>query len=1044
MAVEFHDGLRVTTDEAMEVVKMVLVGKVNTELVAAINVARPARRRASRATTATWCARQKRDPRLGRVGEVTRDRHDGHRQPHRGRLHPGRRHGRGGRRRRQLQRQRRPRRRRARRGARGRQGHLPHRRRRAVPRLRGQGLAHQRADARRGRGDDRRGHARGRHDPQGRGVRARAARRACARAHILNGTVPHALLLEVYTDEGVGTMIADADGEEAVDGRRRSRAAVAARRGSCVMQTYARKPVLFVRGEGMRLYDDDGRGVPRLRLGHRRGQPGPRAPGGHRGAVPSRRRKLVHVSNLFYVEHRAELARDVVELARRRLEGVLRQLRRRGRTRVRSSSRAAGRGEHKPGAYKVVTLERSFHGRTLAALAATGQAEQAGGVRAAARGLRARARSTTSPRSRRPSTHGRRACCSRPCRARAASGRCSAEYLAAARSSCADERGCLLILDEVQTGFFRTGPAFAHQAYGVKPDVMTWPRRSPTACRSAALVARDEVAAALKPGDHGSTFGGGPVDRAPPARATLAALEAERPRRRTPSRSGDYLQRGPDGAGRGTRARSPTCAAPGSWSRSRSRAPLAAEVGAQALDRGLVLNAIGTDILRFLPPLVCGNSREIDTLLSTLSDILAEAEPSDMAMTRSEGRDLLSLGDLSPGTRLARCLSTRSSAQKRAWARGDAQHAARAARRSRSSSRSRRCARASPSSSPCTGSARTRSCMGGNDGAFSRAETVDDTAKVLERYVRRDRDAHLRAVDARGDRRGRRGPGRSTRSPTTTTPARGWPTCSPSRSTRARSRASRIAYVGDGNNMAQHATCSAARSRACTVASPCPGLRAARGRRRRRRSAIAERDRRHASRSTATRRGRSPAPTSSSPTRGRRWARRTSMPSVWRSSSRYRVDRPLMDARRRRRDLPALPARAPRRRGHRRGHRRAAARSSSTRPRTACTPRRRCSRSSRLAAIMDRDETRDAEATASDRRRSAASCARARAHAARPRRASQGARLPCTQATVSRDITEMGLRKLPEGSTSSPRTCTCSAWSATSWTTCIARTSSCS
>ena len=208
LKVEFYDGLRVTTDEAMEVVKMVLVGKVNPELVAAINqhgrlavgvsgddgnlVTRHAARPAAR-------ARRRRD----------RDRHDRHRQPHRGRLHPGRRHG----------------------GCRATTA--------AASTSTPISVAAELAAA---LGADKvifltdvdglyadfadksslisaltpdeaeemivERPARGRHGAEGRRVRARAARRR-GRAHILNGTVPHALLLEVYTDEGVGTMIAD-------------------------------------------------------------------------------------------------------------------------------------------------------------------------------------------------------------------------------------------------------------------------------------------------------------------------------------------------------------------------------------------------------------------------------------------------------------------------------------------------------------------------------------------------------------------------------------------------------------------------------------------------------------------------------------------------------------------------------------------------------------------------------------------------------------------------------------------------------------------
>ena len=141
-----------------------------------------------------------------------------------------------------------------------------------------------------------------------------------------------------------------------------------------VMQTYARKPVMFVRGSGMRLYDDDGieyldfvSGIGAVNLGH--AHPAVTA------ALADQAAKLVHVSNLFYVEHRAELAEEVVAL----LGGGWRVFfANSGTEAVEGAIKLARKwaGIHKPGAFKVVSLERSFHGRTLAALAATGQASK--------------------------------------------------------------------------------------------------------------------------------------------------------------------------------------------------------------------------------------------------------------------------------------------------------------------------------------------------------------------------------------------------------------------------------------------------------------------------------------------------------------------------------------------------------------------------------------------------------------------------------------------------------------------------------------------
>ena len=315
------------------------------------------------------------------------------------------------------------------------------------------------------------------------------------------------------------------------DGRARSTQRVALDADVHHADVRAASRCMFVRGEGMRLYDDDGREYLDFVSRHRRGQPRPRAPGGHRGASPSRRRKLVHVSNLFYVEHRAELARDVVRAARRRHGRCSSPTPAPRRSRARSSSRAGGRGEHKPGAYKVVTA------RALASTAARSRRSPPPGrpsKQEAFAPLPEGFVHVPAQRHRGARGGGRRArsrrCCSRSSRARAACGRSTAEYLAAARRIC-DERGALLIARRGADGLL---PHRARlRAPGVRRHARRGdasPRRSPTGCRSAAFVARDEVAAALEPGDHGSTFGGGPVVCAA-GRATIAALVAERSRR---------------------------------------------------------------------------------------------------------------------------------------------------------------------------------------------------------------------------------------------------------------------------------------------------------------------------------------------------------------------------------------------------------------------------------------------------------------------------------------------------------------------------------
>jgi acetylornithine/N-succinyldiaminopimelate aminotransferase len=385
-----------------------------------------------------------------------------------------------------------------------------------------------------------------------------------------------------------------------------------------IMQTYGRKPVMFVRGEGMRLYDDEGReyldfvsGIGAVNLGH--AHPAVTA------ALCAQAAKLVHVSNLFYVEHRADLAAEVDAL----LGGGWRMF-------FANSGAEASEGaiklarrwaaEHKPGAFKVVTLERSFHGRTLAALAATGQPSKQEAFKPLPEGfvhvpandidaLDAVVDDTVA------------AVMIEVIQGEGGVWPLTPEYLRAARRIC-DERGCLLIADEVQTGFYRTGPAFAHQAFGVVPDVVTVAKGLGNGLPIGGFLAHGTAAEALQPGDHGSTFGGGPAICAA-ARATLAGLQEARLGENAVE-VGDYLREGLSRLAETTGEISDVRGAGLMVGVTLAR-PVAAQVAVVGLERGFVLNNIGTDILRFLPPLVCGKA-EIDTLLSTLTDILADVE----------------------------------------------------------------------------------------------------------------------------------------------------------------------------------------------------------------------------------------------------------------------------------------------------------------------------------------------------------------------------------------------------------------------------------
>ena len=189
------------------------------------------------------------------------------------------------------------------------------------------------------------------------------------------------------------------------------------------------------------------------------------------------------------------------------------------------------------------------------------------------------------------------------------------EFVEAARD-LAHAHGGLLIADEVQTGVFRSGKPFAMQTYGVEPDIMSLAKGIAGGVPMGAVVAKQEIASAFRPGDHGSTFGGSNL-----AVATSASVLSELVR-------GDYAAHA---AEVGAYFAEQLAQVPHVTEVRGSGLMLgcdlddtvndAHDVVAAALNAGFVINATGTHTLRFLPPLVCQKS-DVDALMATLAKIL--------------------------------------------------------------------------------------------------------------------------------------------------------------------------------------------------------------------------------------------------------------------------------------------------------------------------------------------------------------------------------------------------------------------------------------
>ena len=379
-----------------------------------------------------------------------------------------------------------------------------------------------------------------------------------------------------------------------------------------LMPTYARSPVAFVRGDGARLWDADGREyldffscLSVTNLGH--------APRGVVDAITAQASRLLHVSNLHYCEPQARLAEllcthsfaDRVFFCNSGAEAN------------EAAIKLARRWGHKLGGNRteIVTALGSFHGRTLATLTATGQEKVRVGFQPLPAGFRyvpyddvaalERALGDTTA-----------ALLLEPIQGEGGVVMPRPEYLAAARRLCT-ERGVLLALDEVQTGMGRTGAYFAHQHERIEPDAMTLAKGIAAGIPLGALLAREEVAKVFTPGTHASTFGGNPLATA--AACAVMDLLSEGLVERV-QRAGERLSRRLAAIGGRTS---------GERGLGLLRAlllseDLAPKVVAGARELGLLVNAVGDRVIRLAPPLTVSDD-EIDRACALLAEAVAKA-----------------------------------------------------------------------------------------------------------------------------------------------------------------------------------------------------------------------------------------------------------------------------------------------------------------------------------------------------------------------------------------------------------------------------------
>ena len=381
-----------------------------------------------------------------------------------------------------------------------------------------------------------------------------------------------------------------------------------------LMQTYRRADIVLARGDGVYLFDTDGRryldfmsGIAVAALGH--------ADPDVTAAVAQQAATLTHVSNLFYTIPQVGLARRLVthsfadrvfftNSGAEAIEGALKF--------ARKWARGRGQGKH-----EIVAFSGSFHGRTMGALSVTYKAAYrepfaplVPGVCFAPFNDLAAAAALISD-----------ATCAvvvEPVQGEGGIHAATPAFLRGLRALC-DQHGALLIFDEIQCGLGRTGRLWAHEAAGVTPDIMTLAKPLANGLPIGAILLTEDVAAAVGPGEHGSTFAGGPVvcragevvfDRVSDP-AFLAAVAANGQYLREQLRAlASPLVVEVRGAGLLVGVELKTAVAP---------------ILAAARQRGLLVINAGDNTLRIAPPLIVTRDH-IDAAVAILGECLAEEE----------------------------------------------------------------------------------------------------------------------------------------------------------------------------------------------------------------------------------------------------------------------------------------------------------------------------------------------------------------------------------------------------------------------------------
>jgi len=378
-----------------------------------------------------------------------------------------------------------------------------------------------------------------------------------------------------------------------------------------ILKTYGRLPVAFVRGCGCRLWDADGKeyidfmsGIGVTSIGH--------AHPVWVKAVNDQVQNLAHVSNLFYTAPAAELARRLNGLSPEMTGVFFANSGAEANEGLIKIARKYSRDKYGEGRATIITLEGSFHGRTITTLAATGQDKFHNHFHPFTPGFR-----YVSPGDVHAlESQGDDVCALliEPIQGEGGVMPLDSNYVQAVAEIC-HKRDWLLLIDEVQTGIGRTGKWFGYQHFDIRPDGLSFAKGIASGLPLGGFMVTDKLRSTLGPGDHATTYGGNPICCA----AALATLDVLNPILPHVSKKGDYIRAKikemnlpivEEIRGRGLMI----------GIKIKNHSPAA--INAKLLEAGLAALTAGLDILRLLPPLII-EQNDIDAGLKIMHNVLS-------------------------------------------------------------------------------------------------------------------------------------------------------------------------------------------------------------------------------------------------------------------------------------------------------------------------------------------------------------------------------------------------------------------------------------